>query len=712
MAFSLLGKFGGNVQHEPCFAEIVDEWAENARTNALIETHRQFVDRKVIPLVLREVENPFVAGGAEADKPWAEEGNALFNRLIRVVCDRPYFAGYPRREDMERAVALVKRGCCDPLVRIFAAMEQITAGWYGGDEVSKKLHEVEKSLVDQRDGFLWMLIGYYRDYVYQTYGGIPVPKDEVWKRFMAWMRNRKFSSEDEVVLYHLAEYCGGFAASGVFDGMSEFAWADALGTAYEEIREGRKSAGDGVSSSITPKGWRDLNEKSSWAMRSVEEAEMLAPNRAETARLGIWTEGESRHGRAVNFESWFRRLTSLRLDDPQGLGFFVHYRLYPRWTGDRQYRELLYFADACYSTGRHDTMLPYFYAELQCRYVRDAEINPRDYFRKNPEITDRCLDVCLRQTTNESTCAYARIMSPLVGSYIAFNAGRYDQTNLFSRIDRNITRMYAVGEVFPDCNAIYHLLALALGRRDFFAELCRMFDRGQYRELLASAEKEWPRIVRADGTDAECQFLGGLIFNARMKSDFDKGKDVVASAPPYYPGWGNSGWWRSGDCVWDSYPNAFNWEKSLTWRAELPWAHELEFSLTAKPKTEGRHVLVVSRFQHERAHWRPINKLPYFTFIWEKDRTGLLVGNDYCRMFDIPSAAAIWTASNSPSRKIRIVCDGERISVFLDGGETPVWSSTEYAGAIRRALPFGFARFRGDNVRLSGVRVRKPKGGK
>ena len=36
-------------------------------------------------------------------------------------------------------------------------------------------------------------------------------------------------------------------------------------------------------------------------------------------------------------------------------------------------------------------------------------------------------------------------------------------------------------------------------------------------------------------------------------------------------------------------------------------------------------------------------------------------------------------------------------------------SSAEYAGAIRRARPFGFARFRGDNVRLSGVRVRKPK---
>ena len=709
MAFSLLWKFGGDAPHEPCFAEIVDEWAENARTNAVIETHKQFIDRKVIPLVLREVKNPFVAGGAEADKPWAADGDALFNRLIRVACDRPYLAGYPRGEDMERAVALVKRGCCDPLVRIFAAMEPITAGRYGRDEVSKKLNELEKSLGDQKGGFLWVLIGYYRNYIYQSYGGAPVRKDEVKKRFVTWMRNRKFAADDEVVLYHLAGYCGGFAANGVFDGMPEFSWAGALGTAYEELSEGRKSAGDGVSSSVTAKGWSDLNEKSSWAKRSVEEAEELASNRAETARLGLWVEGESRHGRAANFESWFRRLSSLRLDDPEGLKFFMTYRLYPRWTGDRQYREFLYFADACYSTGRHDTMLPYFYAELQCRYVRDAEIDPRDYFRGNPEITDRCLDVCLRQATNESTCAYARIMSPLVGSYIAFNAGRYDQTNLFSRIDMNITRMYAVGEVFPDYGAIYLLKALALERRAFFAELCRMFDRGQYRELLEAAEKERSVITRPGGLYAEGQFLGGLIFNARMKRDFNEGKDVVASAPPGYPGWGSAGWWRSGDCVWDSYPNAFNWEHSLTWAAELPWTHELEFSLTAKPKTEGRHVLVVSRFQHEACHYRPLNRLPYFTFIWEKDRTGLLVDNDYYHMFDVPSAAAIWTAANSPSRKIRIVCDGERISVFLDEGETPVWSSTEYAGAIRRARPFGFARFRGDNVRLSGVRVRKPK---
>ena len=706
---TLLGKLSGKVSHEPCFAEIIDEWAENARTNALIETHRQFVDGKVIPLVLREVKNPFVAGGAEADKPWAEEGNELFGTLLHVVCDEDSSAWYYGEDNARRAAELVKRGCRDPFIRIFAALEPMTddnnSQSSGGKKkaAAAKLSEVEKSIADQKGGFLWMLIGYYRNRAKAD-----IPGDGFKERFGAWLRSGKFTKEDEAALYHLAWSFRGYGASGVFDGMGQFAWADALGTAYETMNEGRSSAGMGVASSISTKGWKDLREKTAWALKSVDEAELMATNRAENARTRLWVEGESRV-QSANLDVLFRRLASLRLDDPFGLDSYIWHRLYPRWQGDREYRAFLYFAEACYSTERYDTMLPYLYAELQCRYVRDAELDPRAYFGENPEIADRCLEVCLRQITNESTCASARIMAPFVGSYVAFNAGRYDLTNLFARLEWDNRGKYLVDRTFSDSDGLYTLKALGGKRASFCAKLQRLYDDGRYVEVLAEAEKAKPWMQRGGEEYADVQFVGALMCNARMKRDFDNGKDVFAEAPSCYPGWRNNSWWRSGNCVWDSNPNEFNWDEALTWRAELPWAHELEFSLTAKPKTEGRHVLVVSRFQHERSHWRPINKLPYFTFIWEKGRTGLLVDNDYYHMFDIPSAAAVWTAANGPARKIRIVCDGERISVYLDGGETPVWSSAEYAGAIRRALPFGFARFRGDNVRLSDVRVRKPR---
>ena len=696
MAFSLLWKSGGDAPHEPCFAEIVDEWAENARTNALIETHRQFVDRKVIPLVLREVRNPFVAGGAEADKPWAEEGNALFGTLLHVVCDEDSSAWYYGENNASRAAELVKRGCRDPLIRIFAALDPL---WSNDEKrVAAELDKIEKSIADRKGGFLWMLIGYYRQRVCST-----VKED----RFKVWFHNGNFTADDEPALYQLAAT---FATGHMsFEDLPQFGWADALTTASVTMKEGQSSAGFGIPAKITGKGWADLAEKSEWAMKDLEEAERIAPNRAETARLGLSIEGGSRHGRGECMDDLFRRMSLSRLDDPIGLNRYVIYRLYPRWLGDRNYRGFLHFAEACYSTGRHDTCLPYLYAEMQCRYVRDAKLDPRRYFRENPEIADRCIDVCLRQVTNESTCAAARIRAPFVGSYVAFNVGRYDLTNLYGRIDWTNHAEADVRMIFPDADAVYTLRALGGKHASFCANLQRLYDDGRYAEVLAEVEKAKPWMQRGGEEYADGQFVGALMFNARMKSDFAEGKDVFAEAPPCYPGWRDYGWWRSGNCVWDTYPNQFKWEKSLTWRAELPWAHELEFSVTEKPKTEGRHVLIVSRFQHERSHWRPINKLPYFTFIWEKDRTGLLVDNDYYHMFDVPSAAAIWTAANSPSRKIRIVCDGERISVFLDERETPVWSSAEYAGAIRRARPFGFARFRGDNVRLSGVRVRKPK---
>ena len=107
----------------------------------------------------------------------------------------------------------------------------------------------------------------------------------------------------------------------------------------------------------------------------------------------------------------------------------------------------------------------------------------------------------------------------------------------------------------------------------------------------------------------------------------------------------------------------------------------------------------------------PINRIPFVTVIWEKDRTGVYVEDDYYKMFKIKPNNATWKPAARDARGIRIVCDDGRVDVFVDGGADPLVSTSEHAAAIHRSPEIGFARFHGEDVRISDIAVRRPPPG-
>lgn len=681
--------------HDPDFDTIIREWSDNARTNAPIETVEQFIVREVRPLVEQELPNPFVEGGSEAGRPWAEEGRLLYARLIRVIAgESPSIWAYDGHVE---AYGLYEKGCRDPLVSIFAALDRSSD--YGKRKCYEMLDEAEKTVSEKEDSLLGTLVAYYR---FALHARTPRNHEVVAKRFSAWIRKRGFGSERERALWHLAE---NFELSriGIFDGLEQFRWAATMAEAIETMEEGRSAGGPGVK--VSTSGGISLGCKATAAWASLDEADTIVSGRPETWARYVWVEGESRCSQAERLDALFKRLTAMRLDDPFGLRLYVWHRLIPRWHCCSGYGDLLRFADACSATARHDTFLPFFAAALQCYYVLDAELDPREYFRSHPEIVDRSLDACMRQLTNENACAHARLTAPYVGSYIAYHAGRYDQTNLFAAVVGNHVRHYWFNNLFPAPEDVSALNALG-GRH---AAECRgmqqAYDEGRYDDVLSLVKAARPWFCTPSQTDEELSFVGKLKVNAQVKRAFARGEKVFAEAPPYFPGWRICDWWRAGDGVWDTYPNSFQWESALRWRAELPVAHEVEFSLAPKPKTDGRHVAVVSRFQHERLHHLPLNRVPFVTLVWERDRTGLVVKNDYYQMFNVNPSSLQWIAAAGPSlaRKIRLSCDGERLSVFVDG--ELVWNSVERGVALGKVKPVGFLRFHGDNVRISDVFV-------
>ena len=685
------------------FDRVVQAWSDNIRTNMATETSARFRDETLVPFVRREMPNPFMPGGTESDKPWTVEARNVYEVGLRIVCGDCLSAWYPDHLVCKRAGELVARGCKEPFILVLSAFDP-SLDWWGDDRKrsQERLLLAEKAIERRSDvGFLRMLLSYYR-----KLAAIERSGDWPYNYFEEWLRSRNFTREDEIPVAQLAFnfFC---SKMNVFNGFKAFGWADKMNEARRVMNEGRTAAGQGVAASVPKNAWSTLKDRTRMARKLLDEAEAIQPGRLETERTRLWIEGESRNGRRENFDALLTSISSKRLDDAWTIWFYIWYRLYPRWSGDRDYKEMRRFAQACYDTGRHDTLIPFYYAELQCRYVRDSRTDPFRYFTTNPEVTGRCIDVCLRQATNEHACSYARLNAPFIGAAVAFYAGRYEDIAPFNRhlYRINTSDDATLGRTFSDTEGLlYCFRALAEKHADTCIRLQRMYDAGQYREALSEIER-LPKDVLSDYYTG--QHLGMIALNARMKTDFVEGKDVKGKIPPFFPGWWNPGWWRSGNWSFNTY-QSFSWEHHLTWRAELPKAHELEFTFSPKPKSKGRPVLVVSRFVHEESHYLPINGLPFLTFIWEKDRTGVYAGNNYKTMFGIDPSRAKWKKADGKDRKIRIVCDGTVVKVFVDGDAEPLLATSRYSDAIRRAPEICYVRFRGECARISDITVRKP----
>ena len=105
----------------------------------------------------------------------------------------------------------------------------------------------------------------------------------------------------------------------------------------------------------------------------------------------------------------------------------------------------------------------------------------------------------------------------------------------------------------------------------------------------------------------------------------------------------------------------------------------------------------------------PVNGIPFVTLVSEENRIGAYISSDYYEMFNVDPDKANWREGQGKKQKIRIMCDGKRIDVFVGESATPLASSKKFAYAFRRAPKYGFLRFHGDNVRVSDIIVRLPR---
>lgn len=143
----------------------------------------------------------------------------------------------------------------------------------------------------------------------------------------------------------------------------KYGWSRRVFRARKIFSDANVAAGLGVVSKMDKKARRKMPGKIEKTRQLLNEAEGLRPGRFETLSAWFRIVCESRYARREQMDQLFVELSKLRLDDWDTLGYnYCWHRFYPRWRQTSGYGEMLRFADACYETQRHDTILPYLYA--------------------------------------------------------------------------------------------------------------------------------------------------------------------------------------------------------------------------------------------------------------------------------------------------------------------------------------------------------------
>ena len=146
------------------FEQTMRQWTENAKTNLTEETSARFRDEVVIPFLKREMPNPFLPGGAESDKPWAEEATKVYEAGLRDVCDGNGALWYLNHRNCKQAAELYNRGCREPFISMLSAFDPMLS-WHLDAKISlERLAAAEKVFSQNpKVGFLRILHSFFRN---------------------------------------------------------------------------------------------------------------------------------------------------------------------------------------------------------------------------------------------------------------------------------------------------------------------------------------------------------------------------------------------------------------------------------------------------------------------------------------------------------------------------------------------------------------------
>lgn len=553
-----------------------DDWIANARTNRTIETCGRFRDERFVPFFESEVlpvgeTDCKVRELADDFASWMFDNDGVTFKLSAV----------------EKAKSMVEAGCDVPFVKWLAAP-------LSGDDPMKALDSIQPAGAEGRNTAMDVLVAYSRCKLEPS----ETNRMNMIGKVVGWADARGFRDVQARCALLLIGYVAGRSNFELLSKMLAQSsrldpWLPKILAAVSAKDEAWRARGGGWASSVTEEGWREFRNNTTAAHDLFAEARRLHPDFTD----GSFAEAQTHGGDTEWLDALFSRMTDRRLDEYSLYHAYAFFALYPRWGGSTEMMER--FADICYATGRHDTMITAMYAELQMEIAYEKGVPIEDYFADKKRL-DRFLEVCDAQVTNRNAYVYVRNQAFFERAFVLGRLGRYEAIGDYVEGRRNRKMpprprrlLQSIGEDELELCG----LTGPNGRR--LAAAHELYRRGKWDECLAAY-----RSAKA---------LAGLtVDEERYLRVYEKSATIQANAGAapveVTADYADFSEFFAETTYWKIKPQSFLWcyggkmakACALQWRLPLPVEHTVAFSLEPQASEEGvvrGYAKVESRFR-------------------------------------------------------------------------------------------------------------------
>ena len=514
-------------------------------------------------------------------------------------------------------------------------------------------------------------------------------------QLVAWLEDGKFSGEDLRCVFWTLRNNFGFGSAETLD-LLEKAGVDEWLCLLWRIKIERDAAwnarGSGWAKDVTEEGWHGFSDHGAacreafaraWELHPYPEAAYLFSD------LGPFD------------DEVFLQVTAAQLDFPAFFGDFLWYNCYPRWGGSPE--KMKRFAERCRATGRHDTMVPCFYAEALFRMVNEMDVRPEDYFRDHGDEMDDIIAVSLPQIASTNAFADTR---QLAGAFatLAFylKADRVKAAETWRSFPhvRMPTKTWRIIPDFSDWWAIFDGISGKNGVE--FQRLDALFRSGDWAGFLKGVEALREKGIAFD--KGERFYAEEKSLFARMKTDFPEGKEVAAAFPKDFVCWRNSGGvWRMDGT--NAFRNAkFDYGKSLEWIAPIPPDARIECEIAPSgERDEWQFDFFVKPVEPLVSEW---GAWPHLSLKFASGKCDAVLGS-WSDVYKNGSPEKAVVDYAGGSMRLVVEYKAGRTSVTLGDGEVPAIATEAFAEPLRQTAE-GHAKFNGSGVRLLSMKVMRP----
>lgn len=233
------------------------------------------------------------------------------------------------------------------------------------------------------------------------------------------------------------------------------------------IHDGRRARGGGFARTVTPDGWRTLQERMAKGRALLDEAWQLDPHDFEVARMQLDAETHDTHGNAA-MEKWFGEATKIDPDDQRPFMAKLNW-LEPKWHGSAE--EMLAFGRECAATGRWSGLVPLILVDAHWaigRYVGKGypPAPHREYFQSDPKIWEEIKPVYNRYLQETDASNYHKTRYAIIAAF----SGHWKEANA---LFKSVPAGHHAPDLLYDNNALDALIKESAAEYRKLAEVNR-----------------------------------------------------------------------------------------------------------------------------------------------------------------------------------------------------------------------------------------------